>query len=973
MAMLSIPTRLKNLIDGISDEITAAVGNVVSTVAPILKRNETPFFPDYTDHGIEHIESVLRTCEIIMSEEAWQVFTREDAAALVLAVITHDIGMMIDFESFQNIVTPSNNSSEMLVEDDIPWNKLWRDYMLEVKRFDASKLINLTGSPEPIDITEIDSFKFSERSTKIVGEFLRRHHHRLSHEIIMLGKPSANARVDLFKGVPEYLKSFVGLIARSHGISLRKSIDLLTKIDRNAHRAYRNVHPIFIMALVRISDYLDLDISRAPGPVLATKSLKSPISRREWWSHRAVVDCHVFDDDPESLYIAVQPQALSDVMTFTVVEEKITGIQRELDACWAVTGEVYGRFPPLNNLSIKIRRVKSDLRQTSITSKLQFVPYKASLESARADLLKLLIGPLYGNHPGIGIRELIQNSIDAVRELEYILKKISQEIKIEREELGGDIVVALERDKNGGYWVAVADKGVGMTWQTIKNFFLTAGASFRQSDAWKNRFTDDSGSSRILRSGRFGIGVLAAFLIGNRVQVMTRHAEEPEDRGVQFEFGLNDINIEMKWIKRKVGTTIKVKTTEAIIKELMKISPSYSVEEWDWYCLKRPKLVRIDLNGKEKVQKYKIPGIDSQLPDYCHRISVPRLQAVDWTFSKTFPRIACNGIKIPMGSINTARCYGLKAYNYNNHLYFAEPNVSIYDSDGVLPINLSRDKIDDTYIELSSLIADDICRNFLAFSIIFGPKDSILENGQFPLFVFPQYPGFDFSRRLVKSSFGIFFSTKEGFGLTDSWNLSKYVPSKALLIKTSAKQFAAIPGYITKLMLSAYKVIFGASTDSTLGAFDGWHRSLVASFLDYGGLRPFSGIKIGGLRCLMPLTWFERFLDKQVKYIINIHRLEYKSNDWAIMAFGDVEGNGDDLIQLSEKFGSNKLNFQSLTEVYMNENKEPLMPGQIAKIWKQTLGAPIIPFDTSSRQDIADKLDESFARHLIEWRRQARS
>ena len=61
--------RRKNLIDGISDEITAAVGNVVSTVAPILKRNETPFFPDYTDHGIEHIESVLRTCEIIMSED----------------------------------------------------------------------------------------------------------------------------------------------------------------------------------------------------------------------------------------------------------------------------------------------------------------------------------------------------------------------------------------------------------------------------------------------------------------------------------------------------------------------------------------------------------------------------------------------------------------------------------------------------------------------------------------------------------------------------------------------------------------------------------------------------------------------------------------------------------------------------------------------------------------------------------------
>jgi hypothetical protein len=46
------------------------------------------------------------------------------------------------------------------------------------------------------------------------------------------------------------------------------------------------------------------------------------------------------------------------------------------------------------------------------------IPEKIAFEAANADLLKLLVAPLYGNDPSIGVRELIQNAIDAVREYE---------------------------------------------------------------------------------------------------------------------------------------------------------------------------------------------------------------------------------------------------------------------------------------------------------------------------------------------------------------------------------------------------------------------------------------------------------------------------------------------------------------------------------------------------------------------------
>ena len=53
----------------------------------------------------------------------------------------------------------------------------------------------------------------------------------------------------------------------------------------------------------------------------------------------------------------------------------------------------------------------------SLEGEIDYLPIRASFRAADADLLKLLIGPLYGDKPGIGMRELIQNAIDAVREL----------------------------------------------------------------------------------------------------------------------------------------------------------------------------------------------------------------------------------------------------------------------------------------------------------------------------------------------------------------------------------------------------------------------------------------------------------------------------------------------------------------------------------------------------------------------------
>jgi molecular chaperone HtpG len=964
--MINIPAKLNNLLNAFSDENSAAVGTVIGSVGPFLQRNEAPFFSDYTDHGVQHIESVLKTCELVISEEAWNEFTRQDVAVLVLATLAHDIGMLINIDGFRSLINPET-AVPLIESKDLPWDKLWREFQSEVRRFDGATLLNLSGSPEPIDISELDPYRLTERGVKFVGEFLRRHHHRLAQEIVLYGMPAENGRAPLFAEIPEYLRSLTGIVAWSHGVSLRESIEAesINRLDQAAHRQFRNIHPTFLMAIVRISDYLDLDIGRAPDSILSAKSLRSPISRREWWSHRAVIDCHAFGDDPECLRIVVEPSALRDVDIFSVTEDKIRGVQEELDACWAVLGEVYGRVPPLNKLSLRLRRVRSNLRNQSIVEQLAFVPHRASLQSARADLLKLLIEPLYGDRPSIGIRELIQNAVDAVREFEFIASEKPSLSDVDREPLKADIVISFEKDGQDATWVTVADRGIGMTWDTVSKYYLTAGASFRKSDVWKKDFTDETGRSLVLRSGRFGVGVLAAFLIGDRIKVSTRHIEEQESRGIQFEFGFDDTSIELRWMKRKAGTTVSVRTSEAILSRLLDYKPShryYDRDNWDWYCLEKPSLIRLNRDGKEIKPKFKLPGINGPLPVGWHRIQAPDFQFIDWSYKQGQLDLICNGIRISMGGIYLGKQFDNSKDYYRMELILGNPSVSVFDPDGRLPLNLARDDLARRQVGFEPALAEDVCRNFIAFCLVRGPRTRMLNDNLWNSYVKPEYPGcYDLP------PIGYIFDSQDGFGFCDPWNISHFSSSKCLIIRWDGKS-PVLPQSLVDYALNTYEVMFASGTDSTWGKFDRWHRRLLLYYTKER-LSIFKNLRLRGLRVIMPDKCFSRLKEMQPQFITRKLNTEEKNAEYSIVRVGvdDLPSLSADFFAFAEGLKTAGFSYESITEVFFKPTDERPSPGLIAQVWKDAINGPIIPFDLTKRNKIIDGLDERFHHHLAQW------
>ena len=133
--------------------------------------------------------------------------------------------------------------------------------------------------------------------------------------------------------------------------------------DQSYHpRDHADVHTVFLMVLLRVGDYLQIQAERAPKIAYHYRRIPSKTSQREWDAHNAVESISYDNDDPESIRVIAWPK---DVLTFLRLKEWLTGIESELDASWAVLGEVYGRSLPELGLVLRGSLPTSTTRRPS--------------------------------------------------------------------------------------------------------------------------------------------------------------------------------------------------------------------------------------------------------------------------------------------------------------------------------------------------------------------------------------------------------------------------------------------------------------------------------------------------------------------------------------------------------------------------------------------------------------------------------
>jgi len=517
------------------------VYKLIDIINPIFKSPN--YLPKNSLNDIRHINTVLVLATELITDDTLIVLEPNHIELLVSAIIIHDIGLFIKSDGLQQLLFGIHKDTIIPFLSEKTWQKEWEDFYYEAKRYDDKKLIEIFGDnsliPQKLEfgvplISDI-------RQKQLYEYFLRKNHHRLAYDIVRFGFPGY---CDIFGelGIDNITKDIIGQIAFSHGVRLR---DMDSYIE-NHEQEIEDLAPIYyLMSVLRLASLLAIGMKRPKRFENEAGNFISHISKKEFDLNQCVTS-NKYISDKKQRSINGSPESSSVFVSF---ENYIEGVQDELDLCWAVLAEHY-RY----DYELSIHRIKSNIYEEKKieTFSRKFLTKRAEIR-ANAELLKQLVAPLYGSQPTYGIRELLQNAVDACNEREEYCKKHSLDFP------ESQITIRVDTENNK---FSIRDNGIGMNEDVLLNYFLVAGASYRSSESWRNNFLDENKSAIFARSGRFGIGALAAFLIGDTIKVKTKHIDD--ELGYVFEYGLMPEILNVERADVDDGTLIEINFSNSV-------------------------------------------------------------------------------------------------------------------------------------------------------------------------------------------------------------------------------------------------------------------------------------------------------------------------------------------------------------------------------------------------------------------------
>jgi len=320
-------------------------------------------------------------------------------------------------------------------------------------------------------------------------------------------------------------------ICQSHNESFQW---VKTELEQDGYKGNYSYNGQFIALLLRLSDLLDIDENRTP---MYLYQLINPEGHGdlEWRQHFIIANTPkiYINDNTKQKVIRLYGES-ADPKVHRKLLKYIDHINQEL----------------LNaiNLSDTFQNKKySILFKSNVENKIQTKTFTFS--DFRLDLdynavTKLLMGEhIYGDKR-YGLRELVQNSIDAC----MLMKEVSQKHKdYQFEKYKPYINIIFNRDKKE---VIVTDNGVGMSLDILKKYFLNVGVSYYSSSEYKYK------GYAYNPIGNYGIGFLSCFMLSSNVSVQSKRYDDQKLNKIELERNSEYICLTQEQSTRMQGTDI---------------------------------------------------------------------------------------------------------------------------------------------------------------------------------------------------------------------------------------------------------------------------------------------------------------------------------------------------------------------------------------------------------------------------------
>lgn len=452
-------------------------------------------FSEYTRHDITHIDTLLGMLEWVVINSTAKLMTPVDWMLIVLSIYFHDAGLVVNQAEY-----------DRREESDFP---AFRNKVL--------------SGPEPTPYRErILRLADDERERFLYQEFVRTHHaNRIKCWIN--GDPYAQFGVatearEVVHGIVAPLDaSFRGdlaLVCESHHLD-----DLIDLEKYNPRRAYgsdlgETANLQFSAILLRTVDLLHVTKDRTPSVSFQLTNPSDPKSVEEWSKQMPVVS--VRSALPRDASGKVEPEAVADTVAITATFHDPLGF-------FSLTEYLFyaGLQLKQSHQWVEQTNTKEALEfefpwrkiDTSQVKAVGFESKQFAFELDKPKILNLLAGHTLYSNSNVVVRELAQNSLDAIR----LQSAIS----------GGLGTISLHLDSKAAL-LTIDDNGTGMTQRVIEDHFLNVGSSRYRDDTFRKQYPAFSAISR------FGIGILSTFMISDEIEVITRAAAEPRARNISI-------------------------------------------------------------------------------------------------------------------------------------------------------------------------------------------------------------------------------------------------------------------------------------------------------------------------------------------------------------------------------------------------------------------------------------------------------
>lgn len=189
---------------------------------------------------------------------------------------------------------------------------------------------------------------------------------------------------------------------------------------------------------------------------------------------------------------------------------------------------------------------------------------------------------LYGDSPSKALRELIQNSADAIRACRALEGLSNEE---------GEIEISLDESELPNI-LTITDTGIGMSKYVLSEVLIDFGRSLWESSAVRSEW-EDLASKNFKATGKFGIGFFSSFMLGSKLKVITHRYDSKDDESRDWVLEFNEGTKGRPTLRqpahherlKRHGTRIEIELTNGVLENLLprtsyiKSSPRFTLAE----------------------------------------------------------------------------------------------------------------------------------------------------------------------------------------------------------------------------------------------------------------------------------------------------------------------------------------------------------------------------------------------------------